>query len=315
MMDRTTLKWPTMARLGSLLRWWAASVVLGCGVAPQGSFISPSASYKRSLLSDHIVVVSSLSQAVVLLGPDGRFVRELLVLDGSTTDAPTGVTLYDIETLLVAVDGVDRILSVSLTEESPNPQTFAIDSNLTGNLGGVARLASGDILVAESNNVERLTGSGFRVTSGGWPKALQTALTGIVALSDGGFVACSTTTDAIRSYDEDGVQLSTAVSGIAGTTDVRDCTVGADGRVAAVFAGTTDTIRIYQDSDLSTVLCDFSDVGLLGDPRAATFRPNGHLLIADGTRNVLVEINSDCELERVYSSSSLATAVDLLVIP
>lgn len=289
--------------------------IISCGKLPQNGLLVPPNQATNTSYSDYIIVASSLNQSVVLLDPEGRFVRELLVLDGSTTDAPTGITLFDQNSVLVAVDGVDRVVKTFVDIGTTSAENFIINANLTGTLGHLARLVSGDILVVETSNVERFTSSGTRVTAGAWPKALQTTMTGIDPLPSGGFVACSTGTDVIRAYDDNGTQTATASSGIAGTTDVRDCAVAADGRVAAAFNGTTDTIRIYSSSSLAVTSCNYSDTTLLGDPRAIAFRPNGNLLAVDGTQNTIIEINSACAFVRTYSSSSLATPIDIKVIP
>lgn len=294
----------------------AASFILGsCGKVPEGGFLKPPATTSSSSFSNYIVVGSTTNQSVVLLDPVGNFVKELLVLDGSTTDAPAGIGIYDSDNILVSVEGVDRVMKVNLTTGISSAQTNIISSQLNGTIANVTRLVSGDILVVETNNVERFTAAGVRVTAGAWPKALQSLGTGIEKMPGSGFVHCSNTTDVIRTYSDDGTQIATAASGIGGTTNVQDCAAAADGRVAAAFSGTTDTIRIYTSSTLAATSCDFADSSLLADPRAIAFRPNGNLLATDGTLNIIVEIDTSCNYVTSFSSSSLATPVAMRVIP
>jgi hypothetical protein len=313
MTDHTTKNCQEWAR--ALMVLFCALIACACGkVLPEKGLLTPPAGTSNPTYSNYIVVGSSTNQSVVLLDPDGRFVRELLVLDGTTTDAPTGIGIFDSSNILVAVDGVDRVLKVNLNSGNDSAQNLVLNANLTGTLGNVTRLVSGDILVVETSNVERFTSAGTRVTSGSWPKALQTTMNGIEKLPGGGFVACSTGTDVIRAYSDDGIQAATASSGIGGTSDVRDCATAVDGRVAAAFNGTTDTIRIYTSSTLGAVSCNFSNASLLGDPRAIAFRPNGNLLATDGTANTIIEIDSSCNFVRAMSSSALATPVAMRVI-
>ncbi|MCO5143220.1 MAG: hypothetical protein M9962_09040, partial [Oligoflexia bacterium] len=240
----------------------------------------------------------------------------LLVLDGTTTDTPYGIAVYDSDNILVSVDGTDRIVKVNLTRGSGSDSIFYMNTALlTGNLRNITRLTSGDILIVETSNIERFTAAGLRVTTGAWPKALQTVGTGLERIPSGGFVHCSTTTDVVRTYSDDGTQIATQASGIAGTTDVIDCAAAPDGRIAAAFSGTTDTIRIYTSSTLASVSCNFSDVGLVGAPAAIAFRPNGNLLITDSTNNTFTEIDTSCTLVQSFSSPFLATPTSLRVMP
>ena len=117
-----------------------------------------------------------------------------------------------------------------------NPLT---NTQLTGTMRGI--ILNGDLLISEGNTVERFTNGGTRITVGGWPKTLQTTGTNLISLSNGGFIHCSTGTGAVRAYDNAGTQTASAVSGIAGTTQVQACDVGPNGEVAVAYFGTTDT--------------------------------------------------------------------------
>lgn len=132
------------------------------------------------------------------------------------------------------------------------------------------------------------------ILASGWPMALQTTGSGISMTDDGGFIHCSTGTDVVRKYDASGVQTATAASGIGGTTDVIDCKYSPEtGRVLAVFNGTTDTVRVYSSTTLSTVVFSYSDLVPLANPRTADFRPDGSILVADGTSNKVISIDNN----------------------
>jgi hypothetical protein len=285
----------------------------GCGPsAPDKFFKVPTVATN---LSNHIVVASQAAQSVVLLEQTGGFLREIVVYDGATSDAPAGIGIYDSTKVLVSVEGVDRVTITDASIGTASATTLILDSNLTGTMAGVARLSGGDILVAETNNVERFSAAGSRVAVA-WPQALQTAGTGLDPLVSGGFVHCSTGSPGIRTYTSTGAVISAlVVSGIAGTTAANDCSAARDGRVGVVWNGTTDTARIYTNQNLTVVSCNFTNAALMPDPRRIAFRPNGNAIIADGTNNILVEIDTTCTLVRTYSSSSLATVTGLKVFP
>ena len=290
-----------------------AHLFTACGPAAPDKFLKPPS--VATSLSNYIVVASSANQSVVLLDPNGSVVREIAVYDGTTTDAPAGIGIYDSSKVLVSVEGVDRVTITDAKIGTSSATTLILDGNLTGTMSGVMRFSSGDILVTETSNVERFSATGARTTTG-WPSALQTTGTGLHPLASGGFVHCSTGSPGIRTYTSAGVVISAlVVSGIGATTQAFDCAAAADGRVAAVWNGTTDTTRIYTNQALTAVSCNYANSVLLADPRRVAFRPNGNAIIADGTSNIMVEIDTTCTFVRTYSSASLSTVTGLKVFP
>lgn len=284
----------------------------GCGKLDDGAFLR-NGSTSATDYSGYIIVANNATKSVILLSPTGGYVRDLFDLPKTASDVPVGLGMYDADNVMVAVDGVDRVVVVNIA--SGEASSLITDANLAGTIGNLARLVGGDILVAETNNVERFTSTGLRVTAGGWPRALQTTGSGLSPLSNGGFVHCSTGTDVIRAYDSTGTQTATAASGIGGTTDVRDCQVGPSGQVLAVFNGTTDTIRVYSSSTLAITSFSYSDTSILSDPRTASFRPNGNVLAVDFTNNLMVEISSTGSLVATYTVSAISGANRILVVP
>ena len=153
---------------------WSAPVAFfsACGPDGDGGFLRPPETTPN--FSNHIIVVSQANQSVSLLSPSGDFVRDVLVLNGTTTDTPFGVSILDATRVLVSVDGVDRITMGNIAAGPSGSADFIVNGNLSGTIGNLTRLVGGDILAIETNNVERFTSSGIRVTTGGWPLALQT---------------------------------------------------------------------------------------------------------------------------------------------
>lgn len=264
------------------------------------------------IASGDIVVSNSGSDAVLVLDAAGNFKA---VAYNVVNTAETVYGLHwnaDSGELLVAVDGADRVVAVRSSD--CGSRDVVLDGNLSGNLRGVTRLASGDILVVETSAIERFSWNGIRVATGGWPRTLQTTSTGISAIPSGGFVLCSTGADVVRTYDDTGTQIATRASGIAATTDAADCMVLADGSIATVWSGTTDTVSIYS-SDLSANPVNFSNLGILSTPGGVAQRANGNLLILDRVLNWIVEISPSGVLVGTLGDAVLSTPEFILVVP
>lgn len=283
-------------------------MIVGCGLHPKTGLVTSPPGTSTSNFSNHIIISSAINQSVVMLDPNGNFLRELLVLDGETTDTPYGVGIYDSTHILVPVDGVDRVMKINLETGKSSAEVFILNSNLSGNIRNLTRLSSGDILVIETSAIERFNANGSRIAAGGWPKTLLTTSTGLEKISSGGFVLCATGTKAVRTYDDNGTQLATASYSTLG---INDCASASDGRIAAAYNGTGDIVRIYTDATLSATSCDYAGSA---DPDVLAFRPNGNLLIADGTANIIYEIDSNCNYVQSISSPAIATPTGMRVI-
>lgn len=250
--------------------------------------------------SGDIVVSNSGSRTLLLFDATGKFKRVISSLSNTAGEIYTGVVLNKTTgQLIVAVDGAaDRLLAIS---NSGVETTYFTDAQFTGTIRGLTQLASGDLLIVETSNVERISSAETPIRRspayGGqtWPKALQTTATGINALPNGGFVHCSTGSDVVRTYIDNPVgiaHVATAASGIAATTDVTDCRTDSANAVYAVFSGTTDTVRKYS-TDLSTTAWSFSDLGILSTPSGMAVRADGRVLVLDTGFNHVVQISAD----------------------
>lgn len=260
--------------------------------------------------SGDIVVANETSDAVYLLDSNGNY--KSVVYNHINTENAYGIT-YANGKIYLTVDGVDRIEAYNIY--TGEVETVIQHPQLTGTLRGMAVLSNGALLMIESNNLERFNSSYERVASGGWPKTnLMTAPTHVNALSNGGFIACSTGTRQIRLYDEDGNQTASASSPGAGATNPYDCIELDDGRIAAVWSGTADTVAIYS-SDLSTVEMSYSDTSVIGDPRSIAQAANGNLLIADYGLDLLVELTTSGTYVRTLGDTILNNTSTVIVIP
>lgn len=264
--------------------------------------------------SGDIIVANSGSDAVTVLDSSGNFKRNAYTVNTSQGENFYGLDiLASTGELLVSVDsGADRVMAI-------DPDTCAArihisDVNLTGNLRGITQLVSGDILVVETSAVERFADSGVRITSGSWPKTLQTTSTQVSAVGAGGFVLCSSGADVVRTYDDAGTQLATRASGIAGTTDAMGCFSMLNGYVATAWSGTTDTVSIY-NANLSSSLFTYSNPSVLGAPGGIGQRANGNLLVVDRVLHYIVELTGEGVFVGTLGSGLLNTPEHVLVVP
>lgn len=266
--------------------------------------------------SGYIIVANSLTRSVSLLDSEGAPVRGLLTLDRTSTEWPAGIALSsDNQSVLIAIEGTDRVAQVNLDGSNLNG-SYILNANLTGTLRGIAVLASGYVLISEGAAIEQFISPTLRNTVG-WPIAPMTGGTAIRPIaSTGGFLYCSFTTDAVRTYTSAGVQVDTQVSGVAATTDAMGCAVSSAGRVGVSWSGTTDTIKMYPNLTLTnTGAVSYSNLTLMPAPHGIDFLPNGNMLVADLTTNLLVEISTTGTLVRTIASPAVAGPVDLLVVP
>lgn len=269
---------------------------------------TPSACFQ----SGDILVSNSGSDVVLVLNPDGTYKDIVYNVTNGSENIYGLAWSADTNEVLISVDGTDRIMAVSA--EDCSERNLITDANLNGNIRGVAQLTAGDIVVVESNAVERFTSSGIRVTAGSWPKNLQTTGTNIFPLSDGGFILCSTGTDVVRTYDVAGTQVATRSSGIGATTDAAGCTVLSDGTIAVAWSGTTDTVGIYS-ANLGTVVATYSNTSILSAPGGIAQRANGNLLVIDRVLNYIIEITSAGAFVNIIGDGVLSTPEYLLVVP
>jgi hypothetical protein len=288
--------------------------------APEGGVFLNStlnASSSSTDYSGYVVVSNATTRSVVLLDSTLTYVRDLAVFPTGTT--PRGVGVFSGNTIMISIDTVDRVATVDISVGSSSLSHVIIDSNLSGTINGVTRISGGDILVIETNNVERYNSSGTRqtlVNGVAWPQSLGNTGTEIAATPSGGFVFCSTGADRVQTYTSDAVLIGDpGASGIAGTTDASACAAGSDGRIAVAWHGTTDTIRVYSGESMGTLSFSYSDTVQLGNPTAMAFRPNGNLLVIDGTSNTVVELSTSGSVVATYTSSAISGANRMLVMP
>ncbi len=262
-----------------------------------------------------IVVTNSGNKTVMLLDSDGNFKATLL--DVPQAETPMRLAWKDdTKEILVTIDSTaDRVIGISALNGQANDFINDI-GNLNGNLNGIVVLSDGTVRIGETNNVENYTGTGIRVTTGVWPKALQTTGADLSPLANGGFIHCSSGSDVVRTYIANPAgtaHVATASSGIGGTTDAFGCIELSNGNIATVWNGTTDTVQI-RSANLASVVATYSNTTALGNPRGIAQAANGNLLIVDNTANHIVEITTAGVFVRTLGEV-VNNPVGILVVP
>lgn len=317
----------TLKRTGLLALYTFCFWILTSCAPEGGSFVGKTVSGGSTSFSNYIIVSNTTTKNVILMDADGNYVRTLLQISAVSTDIPWGLAMYDSENVLITVEGVDRVVLANLRTGAN--AAYIVDSNLTGTMRGITRLSSGDILISEgaaAGTTERYTTGTIpgRVSTAAFPLNYQNLATGIASLpTSDGWIQCSTGGQHVRSYTNTGTLVATATAlspvpslGIAHT--VTGCRTSTSGQIVVAFNGTTDTIRMYSSSAMSSTAFSFSNLGVLANPADVSFRPNGKILAIDGTSGLMVEIDptgSSSTPVRTFSSPFIATPNQMLVVP
>lgn len=267
------------------------------------------------------MVASFTSDSLVAFNPDGTFKKILYQLPNTVGDAIAGLAwLPETNEILMSIDGTpDRVDAFSIhtgvVRNFYNNTTY-----LTGTPLGIAQLKNtSDVIVSEGATIERFSYKGFRETwTTIWPTNVHANAQQIVGLENGNWLSCSSSaTPAIRISPDSTTALAavyTAASGIAGTTASYGCGELSDGRIVIGFNGTTDTLRIY-NSNLSSYTLLISNVAVFGDPRGIAIGEDDEIYVADATRNMIVQLDTDGNVVREFGNSYLQSPRTLLVIP
>lgn len=221
--------------------------------------------------------------------------------------------------ILLSIDGTpDRIEAVSvLTGIS---RSFYNNTTLfTGTPLGIAYLPiSGDVIASEGATIERFTSSGIREVHGAiWPTNVHANASQIIPLANGNWLSCSSsagvriTPDSITALGA----IATA-TGPTGATISFGCAELSNGTIVVAWNGAAaDHVYTYAP-DLSggTAIVN-NNQSLLSDPRGVAIGENDEIYIADGTRNVIVQLDASGNVIREFGNSILNSPRHLLVIP
>lgn len=261
-----------------------------------------------------IVVTSNVSDSAIVLDKDGNFKRVLFNADNSLEQV-TGITWNaDTNEVVIVINGApDRVIGISAIDGSE--REIIRNAFLNGTTNGIVIMPNNDYVVVETSNLERFTATGTRINDGDFPRlSIMTTMQQLNPLSSGDFVACATGSDRVRIYNDSGIQQQETASGIAATTNAYGCGELPNGNIVTSWDGTSDSVTIY-DSTLGSELFRFSDTGKLSAPRGIGIKSNGNILVTDAGFDRIIELTSEAEFVRVFSSAFLSDPYQILEIP
>ncbi len=305
---------------------------VGCG---QFKFTKDTLEGSRSIKAGDLVVLSGgtaarnatpfpLHQAVIF-SEEGSL-KSLFKVAGPSEFLMGMALSFDLTSLLVSVDGVDRIERIRLND-SANIGNHIVDANLNGTtLRTVASLSDGGTIVAESTTViEKYDANGLRVSTG-FPITLTANIMKVRKISGNRFVALTTggTPDSPRVYSNAGALISTPALGLSCTTncDPSDILELSDGRfVISIQAGALNSLELYSSS-FSYIGQLYRDTNVLQGISALAQHPSGDVIACSTAFNTCERIRITGNIgSRVGSSafigdvSLIRQPTDVLVIP
>lgn len=202
---------------------------------------------------------------------------------GKNIEYPRGLAYVDPFTLIVSVDGTDRLDKLDVFG---NRVAFADSTLLTGNLFDVEKDNSGNYYVAESNTIERFSATGERYPVSGNPYINTTTgscvintVHGLGLTSAGYLVAVSSGgTDNLSIYDVSGSSAS-CVNNVAFGNDPYDVVAHPNGYLYVVTQGNDSIYRVNEDGTGATIIYTYGSATT--NPSAIAVLPDGNLLVAD----------------------------------
>ncbi len=338
-MDQSNSKYSSFSKKTVLCFLAVLSLSVSSCAPPKGTFSSnPDGGGGSPSYSGYVIIASSANKTVNLYTADLVFVRTLLTL--GSTDIPASLSMFDSTNVLVAVEGgvssQDRVLKVNLASSNESTPMVMDAVGFTGtSVKGIARLTGGDILVSDSatlaNQMERFvppasgTGLASRVTIG-WPQGLLATTTMIYPGPSDNFVQCAAgTSDMVRTYNNAGgvaaftgsATATAPVPSLGAAHDANGCVFDPSGRVAVLFNGAADSLRVFTNNLLTSIAFTFTDLTKFANPQALAVRPNGNFLVAEFVtpNDYIVEISSSGTYVATYTPLGAATITAILAVP
>lgn len=206
-----------------------------------------------------------------------------------TVDSPRGLTKFDRFHLAVALDGTDRIESVSILDGTRSP--FILSSLLTGNLYDIERDLAGNYYVIETNAIERFSPDGVRLPITGTAyftppvgACSPTTLRGLTLTQNGHLAAVATGNDVLNIINVSG-GTPTCVASTAIGNDPIDVVQHPNGYLYIVTQNPVDAI--VRTTDTGAGLTTLTTFATTYQPTAIAVHPDGSLLVAnDGTDSI-----------------------------
>lgn len=234
------------------------------------------------------------SEAVVMYDLQGNLQRVLHDYNAEGS-GPRGLVATSPLEFFIGVEGVDHVDRYSLTS---GMSSFVENTNLAGNIFGLAKHDDYGLFVVESNFIEA-----FDMTTGersGNPRVGTTigacALNvprGAVFNQQGQLVVVNTGNDDINVYDvSTGTTTCVRANTSMGNIDPVAVIAHSDG---FLYVATTGDDRIYRfagdGSGTGTVI--FNNIAVINNPTALAEMPDGTLLVASDGTDAIVNIRTD----------------------
>lgn len=296
--------------------------LVGC-IPKQGSPISSYDNDVNLIQTGDIIVTNSGNDTIIQLDSNGNY-KGVLVDSQTDPNILFNALVYDSinKKLLYVYDHntatFDAVMSISLFDGSV--RTELMNSNASGTLPGVARLADGGLLILKSstNTAEKFSAAGARIGAP-FVSALVATQTDIAPLANGGFIVCSSSvTTPVRLYSSAGVGGASATSVTPGPSmgsamGATGCMEDSSGNIIVAYGGANAGVRSY-NAALSAVNWTYQDANNLTTPRKFAIRPNGNLLVLDSGFNHIVELNTGGGLVQVIGGAVLSQPLNIAVV-
>ncbi len=164
--------------------------------------------------------------------------------------------------------------------------------------------------MSEGPTIERFSVNGIRETwTTIWPTSVHLNTQQLVGLSNGKWLSCSSTAGLRVTPDS-----TTSLTATATVTSLIAATTATYGWIVVGWNGTTDTIQTYT-STLTGATTLISNTAVFGDPRGIAIGENDEIYVAEGTRNVIVELDTLGNVIREFGNAYLQSPRALIVIP
>ncbi len=265
-----------------------------------------------------IIVSSVNNDAVYIFDSQGTYKRVLW----STTRTSDFISalgwMHTTNEVLITIDGtLDRVVAVSVIDG--RARDVIIDANYGGTNRGVAQLyGSRDLIACEGANTERFNENSIRETHGVvWPSAVTANIHHIKALEDGNWIIASNA-NGLRLFADQITAFAALASAAApaGTTVTYGVDQTESGQFIASWEGAAaDYLSLY-NSDLTFnrhILGN--DQGLLINPRGVGVKKDGNFLVADQTRQYIVETTPAGSVVKLIGMGFLNSPYALMVVP
>ena len=246
--------------------------------------------------NSYIITVGATANhnAVAVYDVDGNLIKQIdYYRQPASLGTPRGIVQMDEDNFLIASDTTDRIDNFLWTGFTPS--TFFSGGGLAGNIYDIEKDSSNNLLVIETNTIERFDSAGnqktpiyIAATVGGC--TLSGPRTMAIDANDVLYVS-SYTNNRILRYDVSGA-TSTCLNSTATTASPNGLLIHSNGYV---YYNTHGDDQIYRaNADMSGATAVFTtNTTILNNPSAMIELPDGTILVASTGTNTVEQFDED----------------------